>query len=72
MHQIHHSVDQKHRNKNMGLWLTVWDRMFGTLYIPEKKEELSFGLEKGVKNPHDTLYNFFVSPLKNIALLFKK
>ena len=72
MHQIHHSVDEKHRNKNMGLWLTIWDRMFGTLYIPEKKEELSFGLEKGMKNPHDTLFNFFIGPLKKIVLLIKK
>lgn len=67
MHQIHHSSDPKHRNKNYGLWLTCWDYMFGTLYIPKGKEELNFGLDVGVKNPHDTLFNFFFGPLIEIG-----
>jgi sterol desaturase/sphingolipid hydroxylase (fatty acid hydroxylase superfamily) len=47
-HQIHHSVEQKHYNKNYGEVLAIWDWMFGTLYVPEKREELRFGL--GDKN----------------------
>jgi len=31
-HRIHHSLDPRHVNKNFGLFLTVWDRLFGTLY----------------------------------------
>lgn len=43
-HQIHHSLAQKHNNKNYGEVLAVWDWMFGTLYVPQTREELTFGL----------------------------
>ena len=31
-HRIHHSRDPRHRETNFGVVLTVWDRLFGTLY----------------------------------------
>ncbi len=31
-HRIHHSIDRRHWEKNFGVFFTVWDRMFGTLY----------------------------------------
>lgn len=31
-HRLHHSIHQHHRDCNFGLVLTVWDRMFGTMY----------------------------------------
>jgi sterol desaturase/sphingolipid hydroxylase (fatty acid hydroxylase superfamily) len=30
-HRIHHSIELVHQNKNLGLLLTIWDRLFGTL-----------------------------------------
>jgi sterol desaturase/sphingolipid hydroxylase (fatty acid hydroxylase superfamily) len=44
MHQIHHSGDVRHFDKNMGGALAIWDRMFGTLYIPNGREITSFGI----------------------------
>ncbi len=45
-HQIHHSRDPAHFNKNLGSCLAVWDWMFGTLYIPAaERERLDFGVE---------------------------
>jgi sterol desaturase/sphingolipid hydroxylase (fatty acid hydroxylase superfamily) len=43
-HQVHHSVDRKHWDKNMGFVFAFWDWAFGTLYAPKGKEELTFGL----------------------------
>jgi sterol desaturase/sphingolipid hydroxylase (fatty acid hydroxylase superfamily) len=43
-HQIHHSTDPKHFNKNLGFGLSLWDAAFRTLYIPGKREALEFGL----------------------------
>jgi sterol desaturase/sphingolipid hydroxylase (fatty acid hydroxylase superfamily) len=43
-HQIHHSTDPKHWNKNFGYNLAVWDLLFGTLYVPRRRETLEFGL----------------------------
>ncbi len=38
-HQLHHSIAEKHWDKNFGLGLSIWDRMFGTLVIPEPDED---------------------------------
>jgi len=46
-HQIHHSVDKKHWDKNLGSMFALWDWMFGTLYVPASKEKLKFGLSGG-------------------------
>jgi sterol desaturase/sphingolipid hydroxylase (fatty acid hydroxylase superfamily) len=43
-HQIHHSVDRKHWDKNMGFVFAFWDWAAGTLYAPKGKEDLTFGL----------------------------
>jgi sterol desaturase/sphingolipid hydroxylase (fatty acid hydroxylase superfamily) len=43
-HQIHHSVNPKHFDKNMGYCLSIFDWLFGTLYIPKRDEKLTFGL----------------------------
>jgi sterol desaturase/sphingolipid hydroxylase (fatty acid hydroxylase superfamily) len=45
-HQIHHSNNPVHFNKNLGSCLAIWDWLFGTLYIPQKSpEKLQFGVE---------------------------
>lgn len=33
-HRIHHSLEERHFDKNFGILLSVWDRMFGTAYDP--------------------------------------
>ena len=45
-HQVHHSANPAHFNKNLGSCLAVWDWMFGTLHVPAKAaERLNFGVE---------------------------
>ncbi|MEL6563462.1 MAG: sterol desaturase family protein [Pseudomonadota bacterium] len=62
MHQIHHSSDPKHWDKNMGGGLAIWDRMGGTLYVPEGREELQFGIGEESED-YRTLYGVYVEPL---------
>lgn len=45
VHQIHHSRDPRHFNRNYGNVLAVWDWMFGTLYLPKGDEVLRFGVD---------------------------
>ncbi len=52
MHQIHHSVEKEHHNKNFGTIFSIWDALFGTIYIPKEKLELTFGLSKKNPNPY--------------------
>jgi sterol desaturase/sphingolipid hydroxylase (fatty acid hydroxylase superfamily) len=53
-HQIHHSTNPAHFNRNLGSFLGIFDWLFGTLYVPSaKRERLSFGVEEPtVANPH--------------------
>lgn len=44
-HQIHHSLDVCHRDKNMGYMFAFWDQLFGTLYIPKTREKIDYGLQ---------------------------
>ncbi len=44
-HQIHHSTNPVHFDKNLGFALAVWDWAFGTLYVPGKaREAMNFGI----------------------------
>jgi sterol desaturase/sphingolipid hydroxylase (fatty acid hydroxylase superfamily) len=43
-HQIHHSTDPKHFDKNLGFALSIWDCVFGTLWTPRENERVSFGI----------------------------
>ena len=70
-HQIHHSLEPKHHNKNYGEVLAIWDWMFGTLYIPKEREILSFGISKSsssnerILQPHSTLKDSLIVPFKD-------
>lgn len=45
MHQIHHSRNKDHWDRNMGVSLSIWDRIFGTVkYSKEVPEKIRFGL----------------------------
>ena len=52
-HQIHHSTNPKHFNKNFGSSLAIWDWMFGTLHIPNReREHLTFGVGSATPEHH--------------------
>jgi creatinine amidohydrolase/Fe(II)-dependent formamide hydrolase-like protein/sterol desaturase/sphingolipid hydroxylase (fatty acid hydroxylase superfamily) len=61
-HQVHHSSDPKHWNRNMGLIFSFWDKLFHTLYIPRGYEKLSFGLSAVEPNPFKTVTEFYYKP----------
>lgn len=46
MHQVHHSNDPKHFNKNYGVALTLWDHLAGSFYRPSKQDlqNIKYGL----------------------------
>jgi sterol desaturase/sphingolipid hydroxylase (fatty acid hydroxylase superfamily) len=44
-HQVHHSADPAHFDKNLGSTLAVWDRLFGTLHRTGPEREVTeFGI----------------------------
>ena len=69
-HHVHHSADLKHRDKNFGGGVPVWDWLFGTLYLPDPSEVLRLGLnddEIGDANPHNTVRGYMVEPMAAFA-----
>jgi sterol desaturase/sphingolipid hydroxylase (fatty acid hydroxylase superfamily) len=66
-HQLHHSIAEKHWDRNFGLTLTIWDRLFGTLVVPEPDEQFVFGLTDNEHDEYQSLYKLHVVPLKKIA-----
>jgi sterol desaturase/sphingolipid hydroxylase (fatty acid hydroxylase superfamily) len=71
-HQIHHSRDPAHFNKNLGSCLAVWDWMFGTLYIPSaQREVLDFGVEPDRAHAH-TIRGELWAPFATAALVLKE
>lgn len=61
-HQIHHSTNPIHFNKNLGSCLAIWDWAFGTLHIPAKaREKLDFGVAPVSSRTH-TVIGEFVTP----------
>lgn len=62
-HQIHHSTDPKHFEKNYGFIFALWDWMFGTLYVPKSRENLTFGLRS--PQVHPTLTAAYLRPFRD-------
>lgn len=64
MHQVHHSIDRKHWDRNMGLIFAVWDWLFGTLYVPKGYEKLEFGISREEPNPFDSVMEIYLKPFR--------
>lgn len=45
-HQIHHSDNPKHFNKNYGAKLAIWDWLFGSIVFSKQSGKLKYGLGK--------------------------
>jgi sterol desaturase/sphingolipid hydroxylase (fatty acid hydroxylase superfamily) len=37
-HRIHHSIEERHYDKNFGSFTSVWDTLFGTAHFPKRDE----------------------------------
>ena len=67
-HQIHHSDNPKHFNKNLGSKLAIWDWIFGTLQRSKSVKKINFGLGKLENDSYDSFLKNMINPFNN----FKK
>lgn len=66
-HQLHHSIAEKHFDKNFGAALAIWDWLFGSLHLSEHEEDLTFGLQ-----PHElTSFRLKELYLRPIAEMYR-
>jgi sterol desaturase/sphingolipid hydroxylase (fatty acid hydroxylase superfamily) len=66
-HQIHHSIDPRHWNKNFSVKLAVWDALFGTLYVPREPETLQVGLPDTHPQDFTTVRKLYFLPFAKVA-----
>jgi sterol desaturase/sphingolipid hydroxylase (fatty acid hydroxylase superfamily) len=66
-HQLHHSQEVVHWDKNFGLFLSVWDRMFGTLILAERFGTYRMGLPASSDNKFHNVFDLYLTPVRNVA-----
>jgi len=71
-HQLHHSVDPDHYDKNFGLLFSFWDRIFGTAMAPKPDEDFKFGLMDRDQRDYQSLFGLYILPLKKMGLILIK
>lgn len=69
MHHTHHSILRKHWDSNLGLVTSIWDRLFGTLYIAELDEETPWGLSPEDQAECRTLAQNLWAPFREMRLM---
>ncbi len=54
-HRVHHGTNPKYLDKNMGMFLILWDKLFGTFQPELPAEEyrpIIYGLTKNIEHPN--------------------
>ncbi|MFL5319628.1 MAG: sterol desaturase family protein [Myxococcaceae bacterium] len=66
-HQCHHGTAPEHIDVNYGLVLSIWDWVAGTLYVPNGREQVNYGLVGEVR-PFPTVLSMYVLPFRDAWL----
>lgn len=70
-HRVHHASNDRYIDKNMGMVLIIWDRLFGTFQpelTPEEYEPIRYGLSKKIKNDNlfTIIFHEWVDMIKDV------
>ncbi len=49
-HRVHHASNIRYLDKNMGMCLIIWDKIFGTFQEELETEPVKYGLTKSIEN----------------------
>ncbi|MEI6184630.1 MAG: sterol desaturase family protein [Bacteroidota bacterium] len=71
-HRVHHASNPKYLDKNMGMFLIIWDKLFGTFQeeLPEEEyQPIHYGLTTPLKNENafGIIFHEWKTILKDIA-----
>lgn len=70
-HRVHHASNIRYLDKNMGMCLIIWDRMFGTFQEELAEDPVKYGLTKQPENAGNP-FNHVFHEWKNIGKDLKK
>lgn len=67
-HQLHHSIEPRHWGCNRGSNLAIWDRLYGTLYVPGvQPESFRMGLGDGSDERWNSVWRMYLEPFAGCA-----
>jgi sterol desaturase/sphingolipid hydroxylase (fatty acid hydroxylase superfamily) len=69
-HRVHHASNTLYLDKNMGMCLIIWDKMFGTFQAELDSEPIKYGLTKPVQNdtnPVNAIFHEWKSIRKDLS-----
>lgn len=58
-HRVHHAANVIYLDKNMGMVLIIWDKLFGTFQKEEDNEPIRYGLTTNLKQPYHPFKTVF-------------
>ena len=64
IHHTHHSYLEKHWDTNLAALTSIWNRLFGKLYIPEKDEYTPWGLGPEMQDQYRSCCRIRPAPSK--------
>lgn len=51
-HRVHHGSNVRYLDKNMGMLLVFWDKLFGTFQAEEESDPVKYGLTENIATHH--------------------
>jgi sterol desaturase/sphingolipid hydroxylase (fatty acid hydroxylase superfamily) len=67
-HRVHHASNVRYLDRNMGMVLIIWDKLFGTFQAEEEKEPVKYGLTTNIKTYHPVkmVFHEWVNIIKDL------
>lgn len=72
-HRVHHASNAKYLDRNMGMFLIIWDKMFGT-FQPELSadnyQQIKYGLTKNIEKttPLNLVFHEWKQIIRDVSL----
>ena len=66
-HQLHHSLQREHWDRNFGLLFSFWDKLFGCFLRSVDSGSFRVGLPPAARHGYDTVLELYVTPFVKIG-----
>lgn len=63
MHQTHHGRAERYFNRNFAVVFSLWDWLFGTIYVPKERETIAFGIAGEEPSEFDSIWKLLYLPI---------
>lgn len=67
-HRVHHASNVRYLDKNMGMVLIIWDKLFGSFQKEEEKDPVVFGITQNIQtnNPARVIFHEWLNIVNDL------